>query len=115
MAQQTTIEAGTVNGNSDHLVNRKAVEIRTKVLAPDDPEMVSSLNGLCQVLNDEGHEADADVFERQALAIYRRAPGKYRNDFATTLFDIGAFAVVVGAAITQPESITARFVAGIQN
>lgn len=30
-------------------------------------------------------------------------------------FDLGAFAVVVGAAITQPESITARFVAGMQS
>jgi N-acylglucosamine-6-phosphate 2-epimerase len=30
-------------------------------------------------------------------------------------FDLGAFAVVVGAAITQPESITARFVAGMLN
>jgi N-acylglucosamine-6-phosphate 2-epimerase len=28
-------------------------------------------------------------------------------------FDLGAFAVVVGAAITQPESITAKFVAAI--
>jgi N-acylglucosamine-6-phosphate 2-epimerase len=30
-------------------------------------------------------------------------------------FDLGAFAVVVGAAITQPAAITARFVAGIPN
>jgi N-acylglucosamine-6-phosphate 2-epimerase len=30
-------------------------------------------------------------------------------------FDLGAFAVVVGAAITQPEAITARFVASIQS
>ncbi len=30
-------------------------------------------------------------------------------------FDFGVFAVVVGAAITQPEAITARFLAGIQH
>jgi N-acylglucosamine-6-phosphate 2-epimerase len=30
-------------------------------------------------------------------------------------FDLGVFTVVIGAAITQPESITARFIAGIQN
>lgn len=30
-------------------------------------------------------------------------------------FDLGVFAVVVGAAITQPEAITARFIAGIQH
>jgi N-acylglucosamine-6-phosphate 2-epimerase len=30
-------------------------------------------------------------------------------------FDLGAFAVVVGAAITQPEAITARFVAGLRS
>lgn len=30
-------------------------------------------------------------------------------------FDLGVFAVVVGAAITQPESITARFIAGMQS
>lgn len=29
-------------------------------------------------------------------------------------FDLGAFAVVVGAAITQPEAITARFITAIQ-
>ncbi len=30
-------------------------------------------------------------------------------------FDLGAFAVVVGAAITQPEAITSRFIAGIRS
>ncbi len=30
-------------------------------------------------------------------------------------FELGAFAVVIGAAITQPEAITARFVAGMQS
>jgi N-acylglucosamine-6-phosphate 2-epimerase len=30
-------------------------------------------------------------------------------------FDLGVFAVVVGAAITQPEAITARFIAGIRH
>ena len=30
-------------------------------------------------------------------------------------FDLGVFAVVVGAAITQPEAITARFIASIQH
>jgi tetratricopeptide (TPR) repeat protein len=72
---------------------RKAVAIRTKVLAPDDPELASSLSGLCQTLHDEGLESDADVYDRQALVIYRAAPGKYRNEFATTLFNIGDFAM----------------------
>jgi len=72
---------------------RKAVEIRTKVLSPDDPELASSLSGLCQTLHDEGLESEADVYDRQALAIYRRAPGKYRNEYATTVFNIGDFAM----------------------
>jgi tetratricopeptide (TPR) repeat protein len=72
---------------------RKAVAIRTKVLASDDPELASSLSGLCQTLHDEDLEADADAYDRQALAIYRAAPGKYRNEFATTLFNIGDFAM----------------------
>ena len=36
---------------------RKAVAIRTKLLPPDDPELASSLSGLCQTLHDEGREA----------------------------------------------------------
>ena len=38
-----------------------------------------------------------------------RGPEDFRH-----AFDAGAFAVVVGAAITQPEAITARFIAAIE-
>ena len=45
----------------------------------------------------------------------REAIEEGRNpDEVRRAFDLGVFAVVVGAAITQPESITARFVARIQ-
>ncbi|QNI32051.1 putative N-acetylmannosamine-6-phosphate 2-epimerase [Alloacidobacterium dinghuense] len=39
-----------------------------------------------------------------------RQPDEVRRSF-----DLGAYAVVVGAAITQPEAITARFIAGMQS
>jgi len=71
---------------------KRAVEIRKKLLKPDDPELVSSLSGLAQALRDEGHDAEADRYYRETLLIYREHPEIYRGDYAMYLLNVGDFA-----------------------
>ena len=72
---------------------KRALEIRKKLLKPDDPELVSSLSGLAQAPRDEGHDADADQYFREALAIYRQHPEIYPGDYSMYLLNVGDFAL----------------------
>jgi hypothetical protein len=41
---------------------KRAVEIRKKLLKPDDPELVSALSGLAQALRDKEDDTEADQY-----------------------------------------------------
>jgi tetratricopeptide (TPR) repeat protein len=71
---------------------KRAVEIRKKLLKPDDPESISSLSGLAQALRDKGDDTEADQFYRETLVIYRQHPEIYRGDYAMYLLNVGDFA-----------------------
>jgi tetratricopeptide (TPR) repeat protein len=71
---------------------KRAVEIRKKLLKPDDPELVSSLSGLAQALRAKGDDREADQCYREILVVYRQHPELYRGDYAMHLFSVGAFA-----------------------
>lgn len=71
---------------------KRAIEIRKKLLRPDDPELISSLTGLSQALRNEGHDTEADQYNRELLAIYRQHPETYRGDFAMCQLNAGYFA-----------------------
>jgi len=51
---------------------KRAVVLRKKLLQPDDPELISSLTGLTNALSEEGHDAEADQYNREILAVYRQ-------------------------------------------
>jgi len=71
---------------------KRAVEIRKKLLKPDDPELVSALSGLAQALRDKGDDTEADQYYRETLVIYRQHPEIYRGDYAMYLLNVGDFA-----------------------
>jgi tetratricopeptide (TPR) repeat protein len=70
---------------------KRAVEIRKKLLKPDDPELASSLTGLALALGDEGHDVEADQYNREVIAICRMHPEIYRGSYAMNLLDVGYF------------------------
>ena len=72
---------------------KRAVQIRKKLLKPDDRELVSSLCGLAQALREEGNSTEADQYNREILAIYQQHPEIYRGDYAMYLLNVGVFAL----------------------
>jgi eukaryotic-like serine/threonine-protein kinase len=75
---------------------RRAFEIRRKVLGPEHPDTLVSMNGLARTLDVEGHYAEAEELFRQSLDIERRVLGPEHpdalmsmNGLANTLADEG--------------------------
>jgi tetratricopeptide (TPR) repeat protein len=71
---------------------KRAVVLRKKLLQPDDPELISSLTGLTNALSEEGHDAEADQYNREILAVYRQHPEVYRGQYAMYQLNVGSFA-----------------------
>jgi eukaryotic-like serine/threonine-protein kinase len=75
---------------------RRAFEIRRKMLGPEHPDTLVSMNGLARTLDVEGHYAEAEELLRQSLDIERRVLGPEHpdalmsmNGLANTLADEG--------------------------
>ena len=54
---------------------RRAVDIRRRVLGPDDPGTLDSMSQLSQVLYFEGHYPEAEKLQRETLAAQQRVLG----------------------------------------
>jgi len=52
---------------------QRALNIRQKILEPDDPQLEASLNSLAEHYRRMGHTADAETFQKQASAIHGKA------------------------------------------
>jgi len=77
----------------------RAVEIRRRVLGPEHPNTLISMNNLALVLNHEGHYAEAEKLYRETLDIQRRDLGPEHpntlmsmNNLAIVLNDEGRYA-----------------------
>src|SRR6266852_1614294 len=78
-------------------LQQQSMEIRQRVLGPEHPDTLTSMNDLATDLDDSGHYAEAEKLEREALGISRRVlgpehPGTLRlmNNLATDLDDSDA-------------------------
>jgi eukaryotic-like serine/threonine-protein kinase len=58
-----------------HELAQRALDARLKLLGPDDPKTLESMNQLGWILEREGHHVEAEKMERQALAGERRILG----------------------------------------
>jgi len=74
------------------LLLQQAVEIRQRVLGPEHPDTLKSMNNLAIVLWHEGHYADAEKLHRETLDIRRRVLGPEHPD---TLNSMNILAVVL--------------------
>jgi len=62
-----------------------AVGIRSRVLGPRNPDTLSSMNGLCRTLREQGHYADAEKLQRETLDLRRQVLGPEHPDSLTSL------------------------------
>jgi serine/threonine protein kinase len=61
-------------------LQQQSMEIRQRVLGPEDPETLQSMNSLATVLAHEGHYAEAEKLDRETLDIRRRVLGPEHPD-----------------------------------
>ena len=68
----------------------RALDIREKVLGPDDPDTARSLNNLASVYEHQGHYKQAEPLYKRALNINEKALGPNHPDTATSLNNLAA-------------------------
>jgi len=61
-------------------LDQRALEIRRRVLGPEHPDTLRSMNSLAGDLSDEGHYAEAEKVDRETLGIRRRVLGLEHPD-----------------------------------
>jgi eukaryotic-like serine/threonine-protein kinase len=62
------------------LLFEQALQIRQSALGPENPDTLSSVNKLANVLHDEGYNVEAEKLHRQTLDIRRRVLGPENPD-----------------------------------
>ena len=80
-------------------LQQQSMEIRQRVLGPENPDTLQSMNSLADVLSHEGHYAEAEKLDRETLDIRRRVLGPEHpdtlssmNNLAIDLWDEGHYA-----------------------
>ena len=68
---------------------QRALEIRERILGPDDRETAAAINAQGLLARDQGEYAKAEEFYERALAIRERSLGPDHPDVATSLNNLG--------------------------
>jgi eukaryotic-like serine/threonine-protein kinase len=71
-------------------LQQQSMEIRQRVLGPEHPDTLKSMNNLAATLSDEGHPAEAEKLDREALDIQRRVLGPEHPDTLTSMNNLAA-------------------------
>ncbi|HKN60543.1 MAG TPA: serine/threonine-protein kinase [Candidatus Acidoferrales bacterium] len=66
-------------------LDQRALEIRRRVLGPEHPDTLRSMNSLASDLIDGGHYAEAEKLDRETLGIRRRVLGLEHADTLTSM------------------------------
>jgi eukaryotic-like serine/threonine-protein kinase len=77
-------------------LTRKALELKRKVLQPDDPDIAHSLNNEAEDLHRKGDDAAAVEVGREARRLYTEAYGPNSAYVATVESNIGEYLVALG-------------------
>ena len=70
-------------------LQQQSMEIRQRVLGPEHPDTLTSMNDLALDLDDSGHYAEAEKLEREALDISRRVLGLEHPDTLMLMSNLG--------------------------
>ena len=68
---------------------QQAVDIRRRVLGPEEPDTLRSMTDLARTLDHEGHYAEAEALIRQTLEIERRVLGPEHPDTVWSINNLG--------------------------
>jgi len=68
---------------------QQAVDIRRRVLGPENPDTLRSMSNLSRTLDHEGHYAEAETLIRQTLDIERRVLGPEHLDTVWSISNLG--------------------------
>ncbi len=78
-----------------------AVEIRKRVLGPENSDTLKSMHGLCRPLREQGQYAEAEKLQRDTLDIERRVLG---NENPETLASVAELAIILDNEARYPEA-----------
>jgi serine/threonine protein kinase len=78
-----------------------AVEIRKRVLGPENPDTLKSMHGLCRPLREQGQYAEAEKLQRDTLDVERRVLG---NENPDTLASVAELAIILDNEARYPEA-----------
>ncbi len=78
-----------------------AIEIRRRVLGPENPDTLRSIHNLCRPLREQGKYADAEKLQRETLDTQRRILGPENPD---TLASTGELAIILYNEARYPEA-----------
>jgi eukaryotic-like serine/threonine-protein kinase len=70
----------------------EAINIRKRVLGPENPDTLRSMHGLCRSLREQGQFAEAEKLQRQTLESQRRVLG---SENADTVASMGELAIIL--------------------
>jgi len=71
-------------------LDQRAMEIRRRVLGPEHPDTLGSMNNLGLVLRNEGHYAEAEKLDRETLDLRRRVLGPEHPDTLMSMNNLGS-------------------------
>jgi non-specific serine/threonine protein kinase/serine/threonine-protein kinase len=69
-------------------LERQALETERRVLGPDRPEALESMNNLGETLQSEGHYAEAEKLQRETLAVVSRVFGPTHPNTLSVMTDL---------------------------
>lgn len=78
-----------------------AVQIRKRVLGPENPDTLKSMHGLCRPLREQGQYAEAEKLQRDTLNVERRVLG---NENPDTLASVAELAIILDSEARYPEA-----------
>lgn len=78
-----------------------AVKIQRRLLGPENPETLKSMQSLCKILTQQGQYAEAEKLQRETLQIRRRVLGAEHPD---TLVSISQLASILYNEARYPEA-----------
>jgi hypothetical protein len=74
-------------------MHRQTLELRKKVLGPEHPDTLTSMNNLGWVLSSQGKHVEAEQIHQQTLELRKKVLGLEHPDTLTSMSNLASFIV----------------------
>lgn len=71
------------------VLQQNAVDIRLRVLGPENSETLKSMTAVARTMLEQGHRSEAETLQRQALDLQRRVLGQEHPDTLKSMANLG--------------------------